>query len=119
MAPVSGTVALCLCDNALVIHTHYSNGCWYKDLLTSGGGTAALGLNAACILRPLPSDCLPLQQPAPPLTTPLAHSAPLGMVRRVLFYNVCVCVSMCFLWVCTHACLSDIKNYELGCSLDT
>lgn len=31
-------VTLCLCDNALVIHTHYSNGCWYKDLLTGGGG---------------------------------------------------------------------------------
>lgn len=37
MAPVSGMVTLCLIDNALVIGTDYSNGCWYKDLLTSRG----------------------------------------------------------------------------------
>lgn len=97
IAPVSGMVALCPCDNALVIRTHYSNGCWYKDLLTLGVGgwgggvlvVAALGL---CILRPLYSDCLPLQQPAPPLATPLSNSAPLEMVGRISSnVRVCVC----------------------------
>lgn len=92
-------VTLCLCDNALVIHTHYSNGCWYKDLLTWGGGQHRSC--SARILCPLPSDCLPLQQPAPPLTTPLSHSAPLEMVGRV-FSTVCVCV--CVLSVCVHSC---------------
>lgn len=93
IAPVSGMVTLCLCDNASVIHTHYSNGRLYKDLLT-----ASLGLGAACILRPLPCDRLPLQQPAPPLATPFSHS---------VFSLVCVCV-------CAHACLIDIKIYEFG-----
>lgn len=109
-------VALCLSDNALVIHTHYSNGCWYKDLLTSdgGGGQQRSGSTLACILRPLPSDCLPLQQPAPPLTTPLSLiQSPLAMVG-VFFYNVCA-----FLWTCTHACLIDIKIYGLRFALGT
>lgn len=73
-------VTLCLGDNALVIHTHYSNGCWYKDLLTLGwwwwgwGGVASRWLNAACILRPLSSPSAaarPLPSQLPSLIQPL------------------------------------------------
>lgn len=35
-------VTLCLIDNALVIGTDYSNGCRYKDLLTSRGGVGGV-----------------------------------------------------------------------------
>lgn len=112
MALVSGMVALCLGDNALVIHTHYSNGCRYKELLTTGG-PAALGLNAASAPRPLPSDCRPLQQAAPPLTTPLSLIQPLLRWSGKSFFILCVCVCERFLWVCAHACLTDIKIYGM------
>lgn len=48
---MSGMVALCPCDNALVIRTHYSNGCWYKDLLTLGWGGGAVGGGSARALH--------------------------------------------------------------------
>lgn len=91
IAPVSGMVTLCLCDNASLIHTHYSNGCWYKELLTSLGRkgiTEALG----CLLFASPS----LWRPAPPLT----NGRRLFLMRR-----------------CAHACLIVTKIYEFGCLL--
>lgn len=104
IAPVSGMVTLCLGDNALVIHTHYSNGCWYKDLLTLWwGGSGVLGrrrvgasllLNAACILRPLSSASAaagPSPHPPPPS---LSHSTLLLELWWWLggraFSNVCL-----------------------------
>lgn len=102
IAPVSGMVALCLCDNALVIHTHYSNGRWYKGLLTSGSARARRCMHSASTSLPdcLPA-CLPLQQPGPsPRYSPLSFT-------------------VCFLWVCAHARLIDVKIYELGCALGT
>lgn len=73
MAPVSRMVTLCLSDNALVIHTHYSNGCWYKDLLTlierreKGGwlGDSALSLHLLLTASHCSDQLLPSQLSAP------------------------------------------------------
>lgn len=102
-------VALCLCDNALVIHTHYSNGCRYKDLLTCVclcvvcvvcvvcvcicAVAASPWLKAACILHPLPSDCLPLQQPALPLQL-TSLTEPL-----LKWWGESFLMCLCFLWL--------------------
>lgn len=67
--------------------THYSNGCWYKDLLTF---RLSIGEGVLCG-SVLPTFCLSLHlqaSAATPHTPSYLHAAPLDTAER--FHHVCV-----------------------------